>query len=162
MANFSVNTIQAHIIRYSPEKVKYEQLILKRSPEARPYPNNWQVVTGRIDNNETALDTAFREIAEETGFESPINAWNLPFVASFYIARKDEIGFSPVFVFEIDSNSEVVLSCEHTEYKWIDISEIDKFVHFPSQVAASEILQKYILDNPENDMYQIKDELWKR
>lgn len=58
--NYKTKTVQVHIIRFNQNEEKYEQLILKRNENAKPYPNVWQVVTGRIEKYETPIETAIR------------------------------------------------------------------------------------------------------
>lgn len=78
--NYKTKTVQVHIIRFNQNEEKYEQLILKRNENAKPYPNVWQVVTGRIEKYETPIETAIREVFEETGIV-PVKLWNLPYLA---------------------------------------------------------------------------------
>lgn len=158
---YSTNTVQVHIIRLNSEINKYEQLILKRNGNTNPYPNLWQVVTGRIEKFETPIETAIREVFEETGLV-PNKLWNLPFLASFYNYRSNEINFSPVFVFEVYENSKINLSQEHSEYKWIQLDEISNFVIFPSHIEGTNYLKKYILDNPNNEFFLIDETIWKK
>jgi len=62
--NIISNLIEAHIFREKNGKLEF--LSLKRSPE-QYYPNLWQMVSGKIKENETAYQSAIREIKEETG-----------------------------------------------------------------------------------------------
>lgn len=159
--NYSTKTVQVHIIRFNSEKDCYEQLILKRNGNVQPYPNVWQIVTGRIEKFETPIETAVREVFEETGLV-PLKLWNLPYLASFYNYKTNEINFSPVFVFEVYENSKVNLSNEHSEFKWIELNETDKHIIFPSQVEGTDYLIKYILKNANNYLYLIDETVWKK
>jgi 8-oxo-dGTP pyrophosphatase MutT (NUDIX family) len=158
---YSTNTVQVHIVRFNSELNRYEQLILKRNINTQPYPNLWQVITGRIEKFETPIETAIREVFEETGLV-PHRLWNLPFLASFYNYRTNEINFSPVFVFEVYENSKINLSQEHSEYKWVLLDEINNFVIFPSHIEGTNYLKKYILDNPNNEFFLIDETIWKK
>ncbi|HOM05873.1 MAG TPA: NUDIX domain-containing protein [Candidatus Kapabacteria bacterium] len=159
--NYKTKTVQVHIIRFNQNEEKYEQLILKRNENAKPYPNVWQVVTGRIEKYETPIETAIREVFEETGIV-PVKLWNLPYLASFYNYRENEINFSPVFVFEVYEEAKVNISEEHSDYKWIALCDISKYVMFPSHVIASEYIEKYILSNENNHFYLIDESIWKK
>lgn len=159
MANIICNTIQAHVIRQVADS-SFEQLLLRRSENTFPYPLMWQVVTGRIEPNETALATAYREVVEETGI-IPIKGWTVPFVASFFMPRTDSISLSPVFAFFVES-ADVKLSDEHSDYKWIPLLETGRFISFPGQIEGSRIINDFIL-YPINDcMYEISEELWRQ
>lgn len=159
--NYNTKTVQVHIIRFNKKEEKYEQLILKRNENAKPYPNVWQVVTGRIEKFETPIETAIREVFEETGIV-PIKLWNLPYLASFYNYRENEVNFSPVFVFEVYDDAKVNISQEHSDFKWIALNDISKHVMFPSHVIASDYIEKYILHNENNHFYLIDESIWKK
>ena len=60
------NLIEAHIFREQNGVIEF--LLLKRS-SGEYYPNLWQMVSGKIKENETAYQTAKREIKEEIGLE---------------------------------------------------------------------------------------------
>ena len=56
----------------------------------------WEVVHGSIEEDETPLDAALRELGEETGL-APERLYNLSRVETFYRHRVDEVAFIPVF-----------------------------------------------------------------
>ncbi len=159
--DYKTKTVQVHIIRFNKNEEKYEQLILKRNENAKPYPNVWQVVTGCIEKFEAPIETAIREVFEETGIV-PVKLWNLPYLASFYSYRENEVNFSPVFVFEVYDDAKVNISHEHSDYKWIALSDISKYVMFPSHVIASDYIEKYIITNENNHFYLIDESIWKK
>jgi dATP pyrophosphohydrolase len=97
---------------------------------------------GRIEKFETPIETAIREVFEETGIV-PIKLWNLPYLASFYNYRENEVNFSPVFVFEVYDDAKVNISQEHSDFKWIGLNDISKHVMFPSHVIASDFRKIY-------------------
>lgn len=113
--NIISNLIEAHIFRERNGKLEF--LLLKRSPE-QYYPNLWQMVSGKLKENETAYNAALREIKEETSL-IPEKFWVAPTVNSFYSPDKDYICLLPVFAAKVKVDSEVKLSSEHTEYKWL-------------------------------------------
>ena len=65
MINPIVRMVDCHIIYRDKNSIKY--LLLKRSPD-KVYPNIWQCVTGKIEGDEKAYQTAIREVKEETRF----------------------------------------------------------------------------------------------
>ncbi|MCK4904124.1 MAG: NUDIX domain-containing protein, partial [Candidatus Marinimicrobia bacterium] len=95
-------------------------LMLKRSL-GKYYEYLWQGVAGKIEKGETAWQAVVRELEEETG-KKPIKMFVADHIASFYDARKDRIQMVPIFGIEVE-NSEVQLSDEHSEYKWVSFEE---------------------------------------
>ncbi len=155
------DTIQTQIVAFDEQANKYMHLLLKRSSEVRPYPNLWQVVTGRIESGELALNTALREVKEETGLDA-IKVWNVPYIASFFVPRTNKIGFSPVFAFLVDFKQNVIISSEHSEFVWVDYDDIKKYSLLPSHNEACRILKEYILDSEEQDIFIISEDLWRK
>lgn len=133
--------IEAHIFRRNKNKLEF--LAMKRI-EGGPYPNIWQMVTGTIKRNEKAYKTAFREIKEETGL-TPLRLWVLPKINSFYSSEDDCIFMIPVFAAEVNIDDLVTLSFEHSEFKWVDKTEIIKLLAWPGQKKSVEIISEYLL-----------------
>jgi 8-oxo-dGTP pyrophosphatase MutT (NUDIX family) len=154
MPSFSSNTIQAHIAAFDSNSQQFKYLILKRSENLDIYPGLWQVVTGTIDNEETAKTTAIREIYEETGIICS-KMYTLPYVASFFNTEKDTLSFAPVFGIIADS-FEIVLSSEHSEFLWTDFDNCCNILPLPSHIEGTKIFKNYILDSKIKDLFKIK------
>ena len=120
-------------------------LLLKRSPDKQPYPGIWQIVTGRIEENEAAFDTALREVNEETGLK--INKlYVLPKAGSFYTAHTDNLHLIPLFLAGSDS-CYVKLSEEHTEYEWLSYKDAREKIHWYNQKENLDMIEE-MLCNP--------------
>lgn len=152
MIEYISNTIQAHVVRQNSEN-DYEFLILKRSNYTNIYPGIWQVITGTIRENEKALDCAIRELLEETSL-SPIKIWKIPYVALFYNHLDNRIHTSPVFGFLVDKDAPVIISEEHSEFKWLKFNDLLKFLQLPSHIEGTKIFYDYILSK-NSQIYQI-------
>jgi dATP pyrophosphohydrolase len=80
------------------------------------------MISGGIENGETAPQAALREIKEETGL-TPDDIYSADVVETFYMQSLDKITFVPVFVTFVE-NMEVVLSPqEHDAYEWLPFEE---------------------------------------
>lgn len=136
------NLIEAHIFREQNGKLEF--LLLKRSPDEY-YPNIWQMITGKIKKDETAYNTALREIKEETNL-IPEKFWVAPNVNSFYSAEKDYICLMPVFAAKVNYDSKVIISKEHSEYKWLSPEEAKKILAWDGQRKSVDVIVDYFLN----------------
>jgi len=144
MVTFKSNTIQVHIAAYDENELKY--LLLRRSEDVKVYPSIWQTITGTIEPDETAVQAAFRETMEEVSLK-PIRAWTVPYVTSFFIHKRNQIGFSPVFGFLVEYNATIQLSTEHQAYQWLNFEDAIKLLVLPSHKEALTIFHNDILNN---------------
>lgn len=118
MPKIKVKQIDSYIYRNTDAGPIY--LMLKRST-GKHYEHLWQGVAGKIEKGETATQTVIRELEEETG-KKPKKLFVTDHIASFYDARNDRIQMVPIFGIEVE-NSEVQLSEEHSDYKWVSFEE---------------------------------------
>ena len=112
------------------------------------YPSMWQIITGTLREQETAVQCAFRELTEETSLR-PRAAWVVPAVDTFYEAHDDQIHSAPVFAFEVERDAEPVLSHEHQRHAWLEIDDARKRLVWPGQRNCLEIVREYIVANEE-------------
>ena len=118
MADITIRVVDSYVFRQTDGGLKF--LLLKRNKD-KLYEHLWQGVAGKIEGDETAFEAAIRELKEETSLE-PVRMFVADYVSRFYESHQDRINLVPVFGIEVDS-SEVKLSKEHVDYKWVDIYE---------------------------------------
>ena len=100
-------------------------LVMKRTPERGGF---WQILTGRIEPGESPLQTAAREIHEETGFSPRLDEIReLGYVHSFPLRGV----FAQETAFAVDvPNGEPTLSDEHVEHRWCTPEEALQLLPF--------------------------------
>ena len=136
------NLVEVHIFRKRKEGIEF--LLLKRA-QNQIYPGIWQMVSGKIKADEKAYETAIREVKEETGL-TPSKIWVAPKVNSFYSDESDTICLVPVFAIQVDKKTEVKLSKEHTEFKWVKSKRAKIMLAWEGQRKALEFIEEYFLN----------------
>ena len=99
----------------------------------------------KIEGEEKAHQSALREIKEETGL-IPIQLWVAPTINSFYEPKDEYICLLPVFASRVEGETIVILSEEHTEYKWVGKDDAKKLLAWPGQRDAVDIIGDYFLN----------------
>lgn len=153
MATIVSKMVQVHIVRrVGTTDDQFEFLVMQRSDGQKRYPAMWQVVTGKVDDGETMVECAKRELLEETGLV-PIKFWTLPYVSTFYEPKDDSMNLVPVFGVEVSENAEVVLSDEHQNFQWLSDEEAFQLLELPSHHQGHNIFLNYILESTKKDVY---------
>ena len=156
MPNMSIRVIDAYVYRTTKNGILF--LILKRA-KTKMYEHIWQGVAGKIEKGEKSWETAKRELLEETGLE-PIKMFIADHVSKFYEQKDDRINLVPVFGIEVNKE-EVVLSDEHSDYKWVTINEALDLLVWIGQKKAIKIVHDMISSNDDR-MRWSTIELWRR
>ncbi len=137
--------VEVHLFRQNEKNLEF--LLLKRSL-GEFYEHLWQMVSGRIEENEKAFKTALREVKEETGLTVK-KMWTLPNINSYYSPESDRINLIPVFAVLVDPQSKVILSDEHSEHKWLSKEECKKYLAWEGQRKSVDILFDYFFNYKE-------------
>ena len=112
-------------------------LVVCRSPIKYPEVGaKWDIVGGRIDPGVNLFENLKREVMEETGLEV-IGEPKL--ITAQDILKTDKHVVRLTYTGE--ANGEVRLSNEHTEYKWLTLSEISKLE--PLDKYFKEVFNKF-------------------
>lgn len=122
-----------------------EFLLLLRSSK-KIYANQWRMVGGKVEADETYWEAALRELNEELSV-SPTSFWVIPSVNTFYEAKTDQIHSIPAFAVELTPETEIKLDDEHQEYKWVRPNDIDGMVHWPEQKRLIRLTNELLLNH---------------
>ena len=95
------------------------------------YPNYWGFPKGEKEGNESDIETAKREIKEETGIE------DLKFIFGFrkeyeysYFLKGKKINKKAIFFLAETNQKDVKISWEHEDYKWASYEEALKLLSY--------------------------------
>jgi len=103
-------------------------LLLKRTKERGGF---WQILTGRIEQGESPLQTAAREVHEETGFAPRLDEIRaLDYVHAFALGGREPPLFAEETAFAATVCGEPRLSEEHDEHRWCTPEEALRILPF--------------------------------
>ena len=107
-------------------------LVIQRAKILDWQPNEWEIVYGRIDQYEDNKTGLLREVNEEIGLNDlqivdVINVWHI-FRGTKNIAQNELIG---VTYWCKTNSSEIKLSKEHQDYKWVTPEEALELINMP-------------------------------
>jgi len=142
MPNIVCNIVEVCIFSFDNKEPLY--LMLRRSKTEKMYPDTWQIVTGSIEQDETALQGALRELKEETGY-IPQKFWILPEINSFYSVKTDTLNHTIMFAAQVSPRTNPVLSDEHYQFGWYPISVAKSMCVWTGQIQALDIVHEFIV-----------------
>jgi 8-oxo-dGTP pyrophosphatase MutT (NUDIX family) len=106
------NKIQVIVFNKKEDEILF--LILKTIPKKDSF---WQPITGGVEEGETFEEAAIREIGEEIGIKNNVKLIDIDY--SFDFIHEDKEKHEKVFGVEVPSESNIIISEEHVEYKWV-------------------------------------------
>ncbi|MBG93592.1 MAG: NUDIX domain-containing protein [Chloroflexi bacterium] len=144
MFSLPIHLIDCHVARPSRQNFgEFEYLALRRASK-KIYAGQWRIVTGKIEQSESAWQAAKREVKEETQFDN-FRFFVIPFVSSFYEWESDHLHSIPVFLALVNQDIDPILNDEHCDFRWCLIEEIVDLLDWPAQrngVRAAEMFLK--------------------
>jgi len=111
----------------------------------------WQPIMGHVQADETAVEAALREMAEETGFRpnhrnsALLGFWQLETVNTYFLAPDDCVMHSPCFAAEVTDQAEPVLDQAHDAHRWVRVDQVERLFLWPGQRAATERILRDLL-----------------
>ena len=137
--------ITVFVVRPDANGASQEFLQLHRLPDDY-ISASWQIVRGGVNEGETWIRGALRELREETGL-TPREFYRLGSVEIFYTPFDDTIWHSVAFCAIVDRAQEVQLNEEHDAFRWVPRAEYNARVMWASERALLPDLCRDILDN---------------
>ena len=107
-------------------------LILERSSSEFNYPNFWDLPGGKVENDETLQEAVKREVKEESGLDIE-QEQNYFYVHHCQDKEVDIYGFKANLI-----SGDVIISEEHTKFRWISENEWKNLKYTPSVRATIE------------------------
>ena len=88
--------------------------------------NVWEIPGGKRENNEDIVNALKREVQEETGLI--INEYKLIYVSPIFENHPVLKPFLNIGYLCLVDNSDVIISNEHIDYKWVSVEELVNYL----------------------------------
>lgn len=112
------NIYSSGIITYIKEGSKIEYLLLQYLG------GHWDFPKGKIEIGESKLETAIRELHEETGLTAEIHpGFEISYTYSFKDRLKQPVSKTVYFYVGRVTDRTVILSHEHEGFRWLDYEQ---------------------------------------
>lgn len=132
------DVVTAFLVRSANAGVRV--LVLRRSDKVGSHQGRWAGVSGHLEASEP-IEQALTEIHEEAGL--PRSSVSLLASTPPIEIRDDELGriwrVHP-FLFEATQPDAIRIDWEHTDFRWVDPSELDQLDTVPGLAGALEAL----------------------
>lgn len=134
--------LQVHIYLYRKNKHdQYEYALFQRSENSLW----WQGVSGGVEDGETPVAAALREMGEEAGVMEEVPLYPLESISYLPVFLfDDEVQRAwgrekiviPMYFFAAPYGGEIRISSEHTAFKWLTFEKAYDLVYFHDQKTA--------------------------
>lgn len=130
----NVEFVDLYVLRGRQETL--EVLALRRAESGRS-PGSWETIHGTIEEGETAVEAALRELREEAGLSAE-RLYNVSRVEAFFRHAVGRVAFIPVFAAFVDAALVPRLSPEHDLAVWLPPAEAAARFSWPRERRALE------------------------
>lgn len=134
-------TVVAKLVVVGPDD---RLLLLRRTKSDIRRPLQWDIPGGHTDGQEFGNEAAAREAQEESGLNIDPRSLQLVYSDCAYVVEKK---LNVVWLFFVGRTNEtdVILSAEHDEYRWVTLDGALELVEYDRQKKMFEYLQEHHL-----------------
>jgi dATP pyrophosphohydrolase len=153
VTKISADIVDSYLFRINNGMVQF--LLIQRQ-RGIPMGGTWHGIHGRIDPEETALESAKRAVYFSTGL-SVDKSYSADYINQFFDPDSDTIILAPVFAFTVAPAARVSLSEEYVDYAWFDTEEATARLLFAGQRWAVRHIEEIIgLAGDDAEHYRIR------
>lgn len=152
MTKITADIVDAYVFRRHNGTVQF--LLLQRGKDV-PLGGTWHGIHGKIDPQETALESAKRAVLTATGLTVQ-TAYSADYINQFFDHQTDSIILAPVFAFTAVPATRISLSEEYADYAWCEADEATARLLFSGQRWAVRHIEELIaLGGKDAEHYRI-------
>ena len=133
------------VVLFNEQKVLLLQYATGQKEGEWDLQGHWDFPKGHVDKGETEIETATRELEEETGIKNIILLDNFRKTINYKIQKRDrKISKEVVFFIATTVETEINLSHEHIDYGWFDFpSALKQLTYDNARSVLSEAIIFY-------------------
>src|SRR5512135_880284 len=109
----------------------------------------WQIPAGFFKPDEDVCGAIQRILAAMS--LAPRSLWVIEHTYTYYNRRRADLEITPVFAAEVEGGNEVLLTWEHSEYRWATASECAEVLGFRGLLEGLEWTRKYVSEQVSPD-----------
>lgn len=117
--------IEVFFYKRLPDR-KYSFLLMRRVPDRGGF---WQPLTGGVEHGETLEEAIVREAVEETGITEIVEVVDSNYHYEFTDEGRSHVEY--IFGAEVPANTNVRLSHEHDDLRWVNKDEALQLLKWP-------------------------------
>ena len=110
-------------------------LILERSTQVGSYQGYWSCVSGFVERDEDPLETALREVTEETGISK--DSLTLLSQNGPNLTETETLVFESYWFLFDSTDSQVEIDWEHDQFAWVKADELKEYRLVPGSTSYS-------------------------
>jgi dATP pyrophosphohydrolase len=140
VTNIAADIVDSYVFRHHNGMVQF--LLLQRAKDVS-MGGTWHGIHGKIDQGQSALETAKRAVFTATGLVVTAS-YSADYINQFFDPVTDSIILAPVFAFTVDRASRISLSDEFSDYAWCETEEATARLLFSGQRWAIRHVEEII------------------
>jgi dATP pyrophosphohydrolase len=115
------------------------------------------MLTGKMEEGETVVQTVLREITEETALQTS-TIFSLNYVSRFFEQQDESIYMVPLFLAVVPHSARVKLNPqEHDKYKWCNFQEALRYLTWNQHRKALLHIRREFLEREPNQHLKMYD-----
>ena len=143
---FRANAFDIWVFRRDPDAIRYLMLHTSQEKADRWFNGGrfWQIPSEFIAENESIVEASRRCLADFG--VTALSLWAVEHTYTIYNRRREDVELILVLAAEVQHVDGVVLTWEHSEYRWATAAECAKLLGFRGLLEGLQWTRRYITE----------------